>query len=269
MKAAGVVEVEMQPKAEQTDLVPADPQSQMLQMMERLATNKDVDVVKLQALIDMQKDILQVNAKAAFNAAFAKLQQQLPTVIEKGKTNNGQYARLEDIIETVRPILGAHGFSLSHRTEWPDAKTVKVIGILTHEQGYSRESEFLGAADKSGNKNEIQALGSSVSYGRRYTTKDLLNIVTKGEDDDGKKSSAPAEPDGQVEWIDAAGKRQVGYAQWIDLMDAFVLEGATRKHLDEKWYAAPEAFRKYIATVDRSHVEGWKKKADQSTKGGK
>jgi hypothetical protein len=44
-------------------------------------------------------------------------------------------------------------------------------------------------------------------------------------------------------------------------MDAFVLSGATKKQLDEKWYAAPEAFRKHMATHDRQHVEGWKKKA--------
>lgn len=229
-------------------LVPAPQQNQMLEMMERLATNKDVDVVKLQALIDMQKDIVSINAKAAFNAAFAKLQQALPTVLEKGKTNNGHYARLEDIIETVRPILGEHGFSLSHRTEWPDKTQVKVIGILTHEQGFSRESEFLGSADTSGNKNAIQALGSAVSYGRRYTTKDLLNIVTKHEDDDGRKADTKTvEPE--------------GYEKWVDEMDAFVLDGCTKKALDEKWFAAPESFRKYIATTDRSHVEGWKKKA--------
>lgn len=231
---------------EEMALTPAgvDP---MLAMMERLASNKDVDVVKLQALIDMQKDIMAVNAKAAFNTAFAKLQKRLPTVVEKGKTNNGAYARLEDIIETVRPILGDEGFSLSHRTEWPDKSTVKVIGILTHEQGYSRESEFLATADTSGNKNAIQALGSAVSYGRRYTTKDLLNIVTKEEDDDGKKSSNATAPE--------------GYAEWVDTMDGFVLDGCTKAALTEKWNAAPEAFRKFMAATDRQHVEGWKKKA--------
>ena len=46
----------------------------------------------------------------------------------------------------------------------------------------------------SGANRAVSTLGSSNSYGRRYTTKDLLNIVTKEEDDDGKKSSAPAEP---------------------------------------------------------------------------
>lgn len=166
----------------------ADP---VMSMIERLAANPDVDVNKLQRLIDMQKDVMAVNAKAAFNAAFARMQAEIPTVVERGKTDRTPYATLEDIIEAVRPVLHRHGFSLSHRTEWPDKGTVKVIGILTHEQGFSRESEFLSAADASGSKNAIQALGSSVSYGRRYTVKDLLNIATRAEDDDGKKGGKP------------------------------------------------------------------------------
>lgn len=234
-------------------LVPAgvDP---MLAMMERLASNKDVDVVKLQALIDMQKDIMSVNAKAAFNAAFAKLQQQLPTVVEKGKTNNGKYARLEDIIETVRPILGAHGFSLSHRTEWPDKGTVKVIGVLTHEQGFSRESEFLGSADTSGNKNAIQALGSAVSYGRRYTTKDLLNIVTKDEDDDGRKAAAKLpEPD--------------GYQAWVKHIDGLVEKGATRVELNAAWETSEQLFREYLSKHERFRLDEWRKKVKAVTRG--
>jgi hypothetical protein len=39
--------------------------------------------------------------------------------------------------------------------------------------------------DTSGSKNNVQAVGSSTSYGKRYTATLLLNIRTKGEDDDG------------------------------------------------------------------------------------
>jgi hypothetical protein len=166
---APVLDMQLEPKPD-TAALPAtvtagnDPALMIIE----LASNPAVDVDKLQRLIDMQKDARRDHAIAAFNQDFARMQAEIPTVIEKGKGDKGMsYARLEDIIETVRPVLQRHGFSLSHQTEWPDAKTtIKVIGILTHEQGYSRESEFLGAADTSGNKNAIQALGSAVSYGR-------------------------------------------------------------------------------------------------------
>ncbi len=109
-----------------------------------------------------------------------------------------------------------HGFALSHRTEWPDAKTVKVIGILMHREGHSRESEFLSAADVSGSKNAIQGLGSAVAYGRRYTTKDLLNIATSDEDDDGRRT----EKRGQKDVAPPAG-----FEQWWDDIQAVADEG--------------------------------------------
>jgi hypothetical protein len=261
--ALPVLEVELNPKEQPSPAaLTATRQADAMTMIIELASNPAVDVDKLQRLIDMQKDARRDHSIAAFNQDFAAMQAVIPTVIEKGKGDKGMsYARLEDIVETVRPVLQRHGFSLSHQTEWPDKTTIKVIGILTHREGHERRSEFLASADQTGSKNAIQALGSSNSYGRRYTTKDLLNIVTKEEDDDGKKAGAPAEPDGKVEWKDAAGKREIGYAEWIDLMDALVLDGATKKQLDEKWYAAPEAFRKHMAAHDRQHIEGWKKKA--------
>ena len=40
-------------------------------------------------------------------------------------------------------------------------------------------------ADISGGKNPLQAIGSSTSYGKRYTAGALLNITSRGEDDDG------------------------------------------------------------------------------------
>ena len=48
-------------------------------------------------------------------------------------------------------------------------------------------------ADTSGSKNVVQAIGSSVSYGKRYTMQALLNITSGGEDDDGHSGGEAAE----------------------------------------------------------------------------
>lgn len=192
------------------------PESRGATMFERLAADPNVAVDKLERLIAMQERIEANNARAAFNAAFAEMQVEIPTVYERGKTDKGKYARLEDIIEAVRPILGRHGFALSHRTEWPDKATVKVIGILMHREGHARESEFLSAADSSGSKNAIQGLGSAVAYGRRYTTKDLLNIATSDEDDDGRRAGNVGK---------AETKAPAGFDAWWDDIQAVADEG--------------------------------------------
>lgn len=174
-------------------------------MFERLARDPAVDVTKLERLIAMQERILAHNAETAFNAAFVQLQAEIPTILELARTDKTAYAPLEDIIEAVRPLLRKHGFTLGFETRWPENK-VHVTGILTHLQGHARRSEFLSAADNTGSKNAIQALGSSVAYGKRYTTKDLLCIVTRERDqrdDDGEGSEKAKEPDvpqGFEEW---------------------------------------------------------------------
>ena len=52
-------------------------------------------------------------------------------------------------------------------------------GDLTHARGHSEKVWLQASRDDSGNKNAIQALGSTISYGRRYTTCDLLNITSR------------------------------------------------------------------------------------------
>lgn len=246
----------------QAELVPAEPQTatpariaptnDAVAMFERLATDPNVDVTKLERLIEMQERIISHQARAAFNTAFAAMQGEIPIIAERGKTDKGFYATLEDIVEKVRPILQRHGFTLSHRTEWPDTKTVRVVGILRHREGHEVTSEFLSAADQSGSKNAIQALGSAVSYGRRYTAKDLLNIATRHEDDDGAtahKFEAPEAPDGYDEWTLHLSK---------------VADGGWGKLSAEFSKGAPE-YRKFLTSHDKDKWKAMRQRAEKVT----
>lgn len=231
-------------------LVPKE--SPALGMFERLASDPNVDVDKFDRLLAMRERILAHEAKAEFDAEFAAMLPELPTIQEKGRTDKGQYARLEDIIPAVKPILARHGFALSFRTEWPGNGTVRIVGVLSHRNGHSRESAFEGEADKSGSKNSIQALGSTVSYGRRYTTNDLLCLVSS-PDDDGHRSSAPSTPDGFDDW-------------WDDLQ-ALADEGIDA--LTKFWQQEYKAHKPLCAYVLEHRAKAWaalKDRAERATK---
>ena len=167
---------------------------------ERLGRDKSIDAEKLGKLIALQEHIMRVNAEAAFNRAYTAMVLEIPEIDRRGAIKNtagqvqSRYSKHEDIQRIVKPILKAHGFSLSYESSWPLPGMVKVVGVLTHQDGHARRSEFQGAADTSGNKNAIQALGSTVAYGRRYTTIDLLNITSVGLDDDGAASGRTVPP---------------------------------------------------------------------------
>lgn len=171
----------------------------MVLMLERLAVT-NIDPAKLQQMVDVVRDVRADEAKAAYDSAFARMQGQFPviprngTIMKKGGVDvQSRYPLMEDIQDRVLPVMTRYGFSLSHRTEWPDPvageqRMMRIVGILSHENGHSKESQFLTVSDETGSKNKIQAQRSAISYGRRSTTMDLLNLTSRGEDDDGQRS---------------------------------------------------------------------------------
>lgn len=157
----------------------------IMEVIGRAARDPTVDVSKLERMMDLYERVVAQKAKASFNAALARMQPDLPAIDKRGKSNNGAYGLWEDIQGGIQPVIAKHGFALSFKTAvTPEAVTV--TAILRHEDGHDDSTEIALPIDKSGSKNNVQAVGSSVSYGKRYAACALLNIRVGGEDDDGK-----------------------------------------------------------------------------------
>jgi hypothetical protein len=184
----------------------------IVSMIERAAADPRVDMDKMERLLAMQERILDRNARMAYSTALATMQPLMPVITERGgiKNRDGQvqssYAKWEDINDAIKPLLAAHGFALSFRTGTTTDGKITVTGILSHREGHQEETTISLPHDSSGSKNAVQAVGSSTSYGKRYTAIALLNITTRGEDDNGK--AAPND------WIN---EDQVG--ELVALMD--------------------------------------------------
>ena len=171
-------------------LVTADATS-IMAVISRAASDPQTDVGKLERLTALYERIVANTAKAAFTAALSEMQPELPVIIERGgiKDRSGnvqsKYALWEDINEAIKPVLAKHGFALSFRTGY-EADKIVVTGVLSHRNGHSEDTTMHLPVDTSGSKNAVQAVGSSTSYGKRYTAQALLNLTSRGEDDDGK-----------------------------------------------------------------------------------
>lgn len=163
----------------------------VMTMIERVAINPDIGIEKLEKMLDMQERILDRNAKQSWASSFARMQKDMPMITENGEIkHNGKliskYALWEDVNEAIRPVLCQYGFGLSFRIK-QDNSHIIVTAILSHEEGHSEETCITLPADGSGSKNGVQSIGSSVSYGKRYTGCAILNISTGGEDNDGNE----------------------------------------------------------------------------------
>ena len=161
-------------------------------MVERLATNKDVDPDKLEKLVDIQMRIMDRNAEAEFNAAMSRVQEKLPTIVKRAQNThtNSTYAKHEAIAEGIKPIYTAEGFSTSFSQGKAQTKGYMGIdGILSHRAGHSRPYWLELPPDDKGakgnvNKTALHAAGSTFTYGRRYLTCLMFDVAT-GDDTDG------------------------------------------------------------------------------------
>lgn len=182
---------------ERTAVVTREPSdaSSLMEVISRAAADPGVDVSKLERLLGMYERVQASQAKSSYYAALSEMQDLLPVIQERGEIKiredkpGQKYALWEDINKAIKPILKAHGFALSFRIGQED-KQITVTGVLSHKDGHSEATTIYLPSDTSGSKNAVQAVGSSASYGKRYTASALLNLTSSGDDDDGKSAGS-------------------------------------------------------------------------------
>lgn len=234
------------------DHVPANsPMGMMLSAMQQGATLEQVE-----KMMDLQERWEEREAEKAFNDALAAFKSEAVEIIKRRtvnfKTQKGEthykHAELSDVVEAVGPALSKHGFAWSWKTEQANG-TIKVTCILKHRQGHSDSVSLEASPDQSGNKNNIQAIASTVTYLQRHTLKAITGVSEKGDDDDGHGSVA-VDPDIIDDWVAAAegaGSAEELEQIWKDGMQQVEISGsldfytrfkaavvATKKQLQEK-----------------------------------
>lgn len=177
-----VIEAEIIKQDDAAMLTPL-PQQQHMKLME-IAINKGAEIETLERLMSLHDDFEKKEARKAFFAALSEFQSCIPVIKKEGRAyNNAEYARLEDIAQSIRKELVKCG--LSYRFEQAQHENMMQVScIVSHQDGHSEKTSMSAAADKTGNKNAIQAIASTSSYLRRYTLTGALGIVVGGEDDD-------------------------------------------------------------------------------------
>lgn len=209
----------------------------------------------LKALIEYNSQVYVEWAKLRFQRDFAKLQAVLP-VIEKNETitfrdgRTGSYAPNDEIQEIVGPLCRQFGFTLSFATNYPASGMVKVTGELAHKDGHSKFSEYEARVDLSGGKTDTQGRGSVMSYGHRYITIDLLNLIQRGADTDGAADQS----------VEDMTPKPEGYARF--LADLWQGANAGASALGVAWGAGTHALRESVPMATWAELKVVSERAD-------
>ena len=122
---------------------------------------------------------------AKLAAALVKYHAKAETIKKDGKNPHfkNEYATLDNILDTVRPILAEVGLAILQFPVSQDGLTT----MLLHESGeYIRGTYTMPAK-----VNDPQGNGSRLTYQRRYGLGAVLGVATE-KDDDATSASRPA-----------------------------------------------------------------------------
>jgi hypothetical protein len=166
--------------------VPVGPEpTNFLAVILRAAADPRCDVQKMQALLDMQRQIEERDAEKAFTRDFMTLQRLLPVIDRDGKIDHGTgkqknlYSTYPNIMKVCKPLMDAHGMTLSSKVRPGADGKIVVVSTLRHIEHYKDESEFPLPSDPTGSKSPPQGWGSAQQYGMRYNAIALLNIISE------------------------------------------------------------------------------------------
>lgn len=169
--------------------------------------------------------------------ALAQAQGEFSDIKMSGKNPHFgcKYATLADIREGTSEALSKYGLTV---TQFPstDNGTVLVRTLLAHKSGQFIEDELRLKPDR-GN---IQGVGATITYGRRYAKAAILDVVGE-EDDDGESAvdhDKPNPPPGKPVYLnvpfDRKEEAKKDGARWDKAAGKWYVDEA-KTEIIEKW----------------------------------
>lgn len=222
-----------------SEVIAAPPDSQMLmRIIERAATLPDLDLDRIDRLLDLKERWDKAEAKKLFVAAKVEFKKNPPQIFKNKNvsygTTNYDHATHDEVTSKISAALALYGFEHEWKSTQAENK-ITVTCILTHIAGHSESVELSSINDGSGGKNSIQAIASANTYLQRYTLLAVTGLSTSDmPDDDGKGADNKKEEPPPVH-ADV----------WTVLSDA-VHEGSNR--LAVQWKGLSNDTRKIIVT---------------------
>lgn len=181
-------------EAAQAPASPVGETASIMHMIERMVTDPTMSSERMSQAFEFYQRVKADASRRAFDAAMAEAKAEFTPIIKRHLVEYGEdkkktsykHEDLIDIANMVDPILGKHGITYRYRTASNINEPVKVTCVVSHRDGYFEENTLTAGRDATGGKNEIQAMGSTLTYLQRYSLKAALGLAT-GRDTDGVK----------------------------------------------------------------------------------
>ena len=143
------------------------------------------DPAYLRELLQVREQWEAGEARKLYSQAIADFQSRCPIIEKLDKAHNKQYAAMDRIWRTIRPLLDETGLSVVWTANTLTEYGLRIEGEIRHKAGHAVPISYdLPMPEKVTGQNAAQQMGSATTYAKRYALCSALGIVT-GEDDDG------------------------------------------------------------------------------------
>ena len=180
--------------------------------------------------------------------ALAKAQGEIEGAT-KGSANpffKSKYADLSSVWEACRGPLAKHGLAVVQSPSWEGA-VVTVETLLTHASGqWMRGSMSAAPKDDS-----PQAIGSVVTYLRRYALQSFVGVAPEDDDAEAAQGRGKGQP--------VAVPAPKGYDDW--LMDLVAVADTGIIELELAWKRSKPEYRQHLRLTDAARWDALKARA--------
>lgn len=204
----------------------------LLQVLAAAAENPNVDVDKMDRILNMMERAQGSEAERLYAVAMVKAQAEIPKIVAKSYNTQTKsyFAKLDAIVEIAGPVWKKNGFALSFSggEEMSKEGYIRIVAQVMHKAGH-KEKHFADwpVSTKGPQGGDFMtpthATASAFKYGWRNLTCMIFNIAIGTEDDDGntatpKQDFKPLSADQVIDITDKA--RDAGMKQ-KQLLSAF------------------------------------------------
>ena len=161
-------------------------------IQQAIATGAGVET--LERLMALKERHDATEAKKAYIKAMQQFQSMKPDMPKTAEVSFGagktayKFCPLATMADRLKDSLTQCGLSYRFENLNRDG-AFGVRCVVTHSAGHSEGTEMFAPSDSSGNKNQIQGIGSTSTYLMRYTLIAAFALTTADEDNDGQSHS--------------------------------------------------------------------------------
>lgn len=201
------------------------PSPALLDIIAGVIANPEVDVAKIQALLDMKSKEEGDARRLAYNKAMHAAQSEMVPIVTKAwnDATKSYFAKLAHVDNIIRPIYAKHGFSLSFDSLTPPGTSVITMFVdVLHNEGHVERKQLAAEVDDKGpkgtpNKTQPQGVASTTTILQRKLTVFVFNLTFINDDDDGQGGKKVKDKKPEEDDFSRAARAEANAANTVEL----------------------------------------------------